>query len=257
MFIMVSDLTASIELTEIVDHLKKNIQLKEACNKILHQRIVNRAARERNLVVTPEEIQAEANRLRREKRLEKAADTFAWLTEEKITPEDWEAGICDRILTKKLAESLFSKEVEKLFAQNRLNFEQVLLYQLVVPYERLAWEIFYQIEEEEMSFYQAAHLYDIDERRRHQCGYEGKLYRWTLKPDMAAVIFNARAREVISPIKTEQGYHLLLVEEFIPAELTPEIYQEIIDNMFAEWLGSELNYLLHNSGEQQYATQAQ
>ncbi|NEQ26674.1 MAG: peptidylprolyl isomerase [Microcoleus sp. SIO2G3] len=195
---------------------------------------------------SPEEIQAEANRLRYEKRLEKAADTLAWLASEMISVEDWEAGICDRILAKKLAESLFSKEVEKVFAQNRLDFDQILLYQIVFSDAKLAQELFYQIEDREISFYEAAHLYDVDERRRQQCGYEGKLFRWNLKPDLATVVFSAKPGEVLGPLKTEQGHHLLMVEAFIPAQLTPQRYQDILDRMFKEWLISELNYMLHS-----------
>ena len=246
---MVSFFQQSIETDEIFDFLKKTAQLREICQKVLHQRIINQTAQTRNLLITAEETQAEAERLRRQKHLEKAADTLTWLNDQLITAEDWEAGIRDRLLAQKLAESLFSKEVDTFFVQNRLDFEQVLLYQIIVPYEKLASEIFYQIEEEEMSFYKAAHIYDIDERRRHQCGYEGTVYRWSLKPDMAAVVFSARPGEIMSPIKTDQGYHILMVEEFIPAELTPETYQRIIDKMFGEWLASELNYLLHNARE--------
>lgn len=164
-----------------------------------------------------------------------------------ISPENWEAGIYEQLLSQKLAQSLFSREIDKYFAQNKIKFEQVILYQIIIPYEKLAWEIFYQIEEEEMSFYQAAHLYDIDEKRRLNCGYEGKIYRANLPPDMAAAIFSIRLKEITRPIKTEQGYLLLMVEEFIPAQLTPELYQELLQNMFSEWLASELNYLLYHS----------
>lgn len=235
-----------IEPDEITSFLKKDLQLKAIYQKILYQKVINQAAQERGLTVTPEEIQAEANRLRYEKRLEKAADTLAWLASEMISVEDWEAGICDRILAKKLAECLFAKEVEKVFAQNRLDFDQILLYQIVLSDGKLAQELFYQIEDGEISFYEAAHLYDVDERRRQQCGYEGKLFRWNLKPELAAVVFSTKAGEVISPLKTEQGHHLLMVEAFIPAQLTPQRYQDILDRMFKEWLVSELNYMLHS-----------
>lgn len=243
---MINVLGASIEQKEILFFLKKEIQLKEVCKNILHQKVIKQAAEERGITVTPEEIQAEADRLRHEKRLEKAADTLAWLADQAISADDWEAGIREHLLAKKLSEYLFSKEAEKFFAQNRLDFEQILLYQIIVPYEKLAQELFYQISEKEISFYEAAHFYDIEERRRHHCGCEGKLYRWNLKPDIAAVVFSARIGEVIPPITTEQGSHLLLVEELIPAELTPETNQTILNRMFSQWLESELNYMLHS-----------
>lgn len=236
----------SVDPDEIIEFLKKGIQFKEVCQKSLEQKIINQAAQERSLTVTPEEIQADSDRQRREKRLEKASDTLAWLAEEMITPEDWEAGIRDRLLTQKLAEQLFAKDVEKFFAQNRLDFEQILLYQIISSSEKLAQELFYQIQEQEISFYEAAHLYDIDEKRRQHCGCEGKLYRWSLNPDIAAVVFSAQPGEVIGPLPTEQGYHLLMVQEFIPAKLTSERYQELLNTMFKQWLASELNYMLHN-----------
>ena len=236
----------NIESEAIVDFLKQEMHLKEVCQKILYQQIIERVAQEKNITVTSEEIQAEADKIRQEKHLEKASDTIAWLTDQMVTADDWEKEICTRLLAQKLAHHLFDKEGEKFFAQNRLDFEQFSLYQIVVSSERLAQELFYQLEEEEISFYEAAHLYDIDKKRRQLCGYEGKLYRRSLKPDIAAVVFGASEREIVGPLKTEQGYHLFMIQEFIQAELTPQKRQEIINDLFKEWLVSELNYLIHN-----------
>jgi len=54
---------------------------------------------------------------------------------------------------------------------------------------------------------------------------------------------------VIRPIKTDLGYHLFMVEKFLPAELTPERHEEILRKMFNEWLSNEVNYLLYNQSE--------
>jgi parvulin-like peptidyl-prolyl isomerase len=236
-----------IEASEIIQLLRQELQLKTFTQKVWQKKVIEKAAQERGLTVTPEEIQVVGDQLRREKRLEKAADTIAWLVDQMISVEDLEAGIRDRLLAHKLAEHLFSKEVEKVFVQNKLQFDQIILYQIVVANRQLAQELFYQIQEGEISFFDAAHLYDIDENRRHLCGCEGKVYRWGLKPDIAVAVFSAQPGEVIRPIETERGYHLFLVEKFLPAELTPQRYQEILHNMFNEWLSNEVNYLLHNS----------
>ena len=243
---MHENLETAVEATQVVHFLKTEVQLKAVWQKILCQRIIDEAAKERNLTITPNEIQVEAEQFRRQRRLENASDTIAWLTDQMISAEDWEAGIYERLLAKKLAEHLFTEEVPKVFAQNRLDFEQVLLYQIVVPYKQVAQELFYQIEEQEISFFEAAHLYDIDEQRRYCCGYEGTVSRWSFDPDIAAAIFSAPVGEVVGPLKTDLGYHLFLVQEFIQAELTPERRQEIIDQLLRDWLLSELNYVLHN-----------
>ncbi|MGQ9873036.1 peptidylprolyl isomerase [Leptodesmis sp.] len=176
----------NVQPEEIVSALKKNIQLKEVCQRISCQKIINEAVAERGIHVTvaergihvtPEEIQTVADQLRYEKRLFRASDTFAWLNDQAITAEDWEAEIRDRLLAEKLAKSLFEQEAEKYFLEHQADFDQVSLYRIVVPYEKPAQELYYQIQEAEISFYEAAHIYDIYPQRRLQCGYEGKFYR--------------------------------------------------------------------------------
>ena len=240
---------ALIQANEIVELLKQDLQLKPLYQKILQQKVIHKTAKERGLTVTPEEIQAEGDKMRRDKRLEKAADTIAWLANQMISIEDLEVGISNRLLTKKLAEHLFSKDVNKIFAQNKLQYDRIIFYQIIVAQQQLAQELFYQIQEGEISFYDAAHLYNIDENRRNLCGCEGKVYRWSLKPDTAVALFSAQPGKVIRPIQTELGYHLFLVEKFIPAELTAERHEEILQNMFKDWLSNEVNYLLYNETE--------
>lgn len=237
---------ASIELDAIIEHLRKNLQLKEVCQKILHQQVIAEAARSRGLTITEPEVQAEAERQRREKSLEKAAETFAWLADELITPEDWETGIRDRLLAQKLAKKLFSEQAQKLFAENRLNFEKVSLYKLTVSDLKLAQELLYQIQEQEITFYEAAHLYDLDPQRRNHCGYEGCLCRWQLSPELSVAVFGAQPGEVIGPLSTAEGYALLMAEAFISPELTPQLQQEMIDDLFKEWLTNEVNYILYS-----------
>lgn len=235
----------SIQPEEIIDVLKQETLFKSVCQKVVHRKVIAQAAIEKGITVTSEEIQAEADNIRYTKRLEKASDTLAWLKEQMIAPDEWEEGIAAQLLAKKLANHLFDKEAEKYFAQTRLDFDQLILYQIVVPYEQLAQEIFYQIEEEELSFYEAAHYYDIDEDRRYRCGYEGRVSRWNIEPEVAAAVFGASVGEVVGPLKTDLGYHLFLVKKIIQAELTPERRQEIIDKLFYEWLASESNYMIH------------
>lgn len=226
---------------EIVKFFKKELKFKEVSQKILFNKVIYEVAAERGIVVTAAEIEAEANRQRREKHLEKAADTLAWLRDQLVTTDDWEIGIRDRLLSQKLANILFAQEVEAFFHKNQLDFAQAILYQIIVDSEKLAQEIYYQIEDGEVSFYEAAHLYDLDIVRRQKCGYEGKVYRFNLPKDIAAIVFSNPPQQLIGPIKTAQGYHLLIVEEFLPAELTDEKYQEILNNLFQKWLLIESN----------------
>jgi hypothetical protein len=183
---------------------------------------VSHVAQERDITVAPEEVQAKADQFRYDHKLENAAQTFEWLEDELLTPEDWEAGIQGDLLKGKLAAELLGQQVEDYFAQNKVQYEQAVIYRILVPYFSLAQEIFYQVEEE-ISFFEAAHRYDVDENRRLACGFEGKLSRWQLKPNIAAQVFGANLRETIRPLPSDENFELLMVKEFIRAELPPVI----------------------------------
>jgi parvulin-like peptidyl-prolyl isomerase len=239
-----SDFKIVVEAEEIVNFLKQEMSLKETRQNILYQRVIARVAQQRGITVSSLEIEKEATEQRRELRLEKAADTIAWLTDNMMAPHDWEVGIRNRLLAQKLAQDMFGKEVEKFFLQNRAEFEQVILYRLVVKDDKLAQELYYQIEEREVSFYTAAHNYDIDLNRRRLCGYEGQVYRWEIEADIASVVFHTSPQQLIGPLKINESYHLLWVEEHIPADLTHTRYKELLNHMFKQWLSSELSNML-------------
>jgi parvulin-like peptidyl-prolyl isomerase len=235
-----------IDNKQVVEYLRHEAKIKAVYQQILSRQIIARVAAEQGVTVSAEEIQAEADQFRYQNKLESASQTFDWLSDQLLTPDDWKEGIQERILTKKVAEHLFGEQVQTYFVQNKVQYEQAVLYRIVVPYQPLAQELFYQVEEEEISFFEAAHLYDLDERRRLTCGFEGKLSRWQLKPDIAARVFAAVPHEVVGLIQSEEGYELWMVEEFVEAELTPAVRQQILDQLFQEWLESELNYLVHS-----------
>jgi parvulin-like peptidyl-prolyl isomerase len=239
----------SIHSERVIDFLKQETRLRGICQEIVCQNIIHQFSQDHHIVITDEEIQVEANRQRYDNRLESAADTYAWLREQLINADDWEAGIRKHLQAKKLADILFKDTVQPYFTQHQVEYDQAVLYHIVVPYELLANEIFYQIEEEEISFYEAAHLYDIDRRRRLYCGYDGLVHRWNLEADISAFIFGARPREVLGPIQTKDGFNLYMVEEFLSAELTDEVAEKITQKLFNEWLLRELNYRIHNNND--------
>lgn len=243
---MITILNQNIEIKEIIYFLKTRVELKKICTEFLQKKIINNAIEMHDIEITAEEIQAQGDQIRRKRNLEKAEDTFAWLDEQLITSEEWEAGIYDDLAAQKLADHLFSQAVQDFFNQNQHQFEQVLLYEIIIPDEKLAWEIFYQIEEQELSFHQAAHLYNIDPERRRCCGYVGFVHRHDLKPTIATQVFQATSGSILTPFPSEQGVHLFFVEQFMPAELTDDIYQTLLKQMFQNWLNQELNYMLLN-----------
>lgn len=227
------------ELEAIVSHLRQTFQLKEIKGILLCQEIISWHAEHHAIKVAPEEIQTESDHFRRQFRLEKASDTLAWLSKEQASAEDFEVGMRKQILRRKLAEHLFSKKAEEAFAKNQLEYDRAILYQVTFASEVLACELLYRIQDQEISFFEVAHQFDTDELRARRCGYEGEVSRWEMKPDLAAAAFGVTTGEIAGPVANDQGWHLLLIERILPAELNPALHQKLIEDLFKHWLEQE------------------
>ena len=231
---------ADIQLENVVDLLKRELSLHTICRQLMYQKIIRAKAEEFNITVTEDEIQTDADRMRRELQLESAQKTIEWLQEKMITADDWENSIHDRLLTQKVADVMFGETSNREFNQRKLDYEKVLLYKILLPSSHLAQELAYQIEEEEISFFEAAHRYDTDTVRRRCCGYEGEVSRWALEPEVAASIFGAPSQTVVGPIELGSMYGLFFVDEFVEPTLDESVYRSICDRFFYEWLDTEI-----------------
>ena len=237
---MVSFAGLDIEVNSIVDFLKKELRLHTVCRQLICKQIIQEKAHELGVTVSDDEIQAKADELRRELRLESAQKTMTWLQERLITADEWEDSIREHLISEKLVVEMFRETANYRFQQQQLDFEKILLYKIETANSKLAQELAYQIEEEEISFFEAAHRYDRTLDRRRTCGYEGEVSRWALDPDVAASLFAAPAHTVIGPVAEDHVSVLFYVDEFVEPALTPQTHRAICDRLFAEWLDAEL-----------------
>ena len=230
----------------IAEFLQERLQYRQTYEGWIENQILRSTALEKGLTVPEEDIQTEADRQRHELRLERAEDTLAWLDSEQVTPDQWEQGIKDKLLRSLIAEHLFAGDVDRIFVENKLNYDRRSVYRLEIADAAIAQELFYQIEDGEISFFEAAYLYLEDEEKRDRCGFEGLLHRWELPKAHAAVIFEAQTQQVLSPIETEAGFVLFWVGRIVPAMLTPELRTKILNESLDQWLAAELIRWVHH-----------
>jgi len=114
------------------------------------------------------------------------------------------------------------------------------MYEVVLNDEDLAMELFYAVQEGEMSFYEVAHQYIQDKELRRKGGYRGMVQRKELKPEISAAVFAAKPPQVLKPILTSSGAHLILVEEIIQPQLNEKLHQKIVSDFFSEWLKQQI-----------------
>ena len=66
------------------------------------------------------------------------------------------------------------------------------------------------------------------------------MYRKDLKPEISAAVFAAKPPQMIKPVVTSKGVHLILVEEIISAELDNKLRSQIFAELFDEWVKKQV-----------------
>lgn len=230
----------TITKEDILQQLKLSCRIPEIVEQIVNRKAIIAAAEEAGIKVDTEELQKAADLLRLTNKLTSADDTWKWLERHSLSIDDFEEIVHTNIIAGKLSQHLFADKIERYFFEHQLEFAGVVMYEVVLDDEDLAIELFYAIKEGEMSFYDVAHKYIQDVELRRKGGYLGVLNRKDLKPEISAAVFTAEPPQLLKPIVTSKGVHLILVEELIQSELNDQLHTKIFTDLFSGWLQQQI-----------------
>jgi parvulin-like peptidyl-prolyl isomerase len=226
----------TISRDELMYQMKLSCQIPTVVEEIITRKIITHAAQEAGIKVEAHELQQAADNLRLINNLSSANITWLWLEKHHLSLDEFEELVYHNVLTSKLTEHLFADQVEKFFIEHLFDYAQVVMYEVVFDDKDLATELFYAINEEEISFPEIAHQYIQDTEQRRCGGYQGIQRRKDLKPEISAAVFGATPPQIIKPITTSEGLHLIFVEEIITPQLDETVYSKILFELFDNWL---------------------
>ncbi len=230
----------TISNSDIIRSLKLSCQIPDFLEGIAFKKIIAEVAQEAGIQVEEQEIQQESEKLRLEHKLVKAKDTWNWLTKHHLSLNEFEELVHDKILYQKLANHLFSTQVERFFYEHQVDYIAAVTYEIIFDDRDLALELFYALEEGEVTFQEIARLYIPEPKLRRAGGYQGIRRRGEFRPEIAAAVFAATPPQMIKPITTPKGVYLIFVEEIIQPKLDEQLRQAIITNLFIAWLKQQL-----------------
>mgnify|MGYP003536407249 FL=1 len=155
-FIMSIDLEISNE--DILEQLKLSQMMPAIREQILVQRIVEDEAERAGIQSEVSELQAAADRFRAQNKLTSAKNTQMWLDLHQLSLDDFETIIELQLLGNKLKEVVLGDRVEKYFYQHQLDFDRVVLYEVILKDKELATELYYAVREGEIKFGSPANM---------------------------------------------------------------------------------------------------
>lgn len=225
---------------DILHQVKLSCQIPEIIEGIVTRKIIADTVENAGIIIETEELQKAADQFRLMNQLQNADETWAWLQKYNLSLDDFEEIIYSNLIANKLVQHLFANKVEPYFFEHQLDYAGVVMYEVVLDDEDLAMELFYAIKEDEISFYEVANQYIQDKELRRKCGYRGKVNRQDLKSEISAAVFAANPPQLLKPICTSKGVHLILVEEIIQPELDEKLIFQIISALFVDWVKNKI-----------------
>ena len=217
---------------DILQQSKYRYQLPDLVIAALHHHVLLTTAETQGIIVSAEDLQQSADRLRIEHQLLSAKKTLTWLEKYHFTLEDFENLAYISLIRSRLSMTMFDQQVEVHFADRQLDYMRSMIYEVIVPDHELAMELFYALQEHETDFLAVFHQYSTIPNMQSVC-------RQDVSPELSAVIFTADFPSVQRPIRTAKGSHLIYVADIHPAVLTDELRANIREELFDGWLESE------------------
>ena len=232
--------TITIKNEDILHQVKLSCQIPKIIEEIVARKIIETALAEAGLKVETEELQKAADAMRSMNQLENTDATWAWLEKHNLSLEDFEEIVYNNLSSIKLAQHLFGDRVESYFLSHQQDYAGVVMYEIVLDDKDLAVELFYSISEGESSFPEVAQQYIQDRELRRHGGYRGLVRRQEMKPEISAAVFAAKPPQILKPIITSEGVHLILVEEIVSAQLDDRQRSQILATLFKSWLQQKI-----------------
>lgn len=233
----------TIDSNEIIKQVKLSCQLPSIIQSIITRKFIAKLAEEKDIAIEPLLLQQTADSLRLSNNLHNADTTWLWLQKHGLSLDEFEEVAYTTALFAKLAQYLFAQRVEPFFFEHQLDYAQVIMYEVVLDDIDLAMELFYTIQEGEVSFHEVAHQYIQTSELRRCGGYRGVLTRKNLKPEISAAVFDSNPPKLLKPILTSSGAHLILVEDLLPPKLTEALHDKIMLDLFSEWVRQQTEQL--------------
>ncbi|QLE39984.1 peptidylprolyl isomerase [Nostoc sp. C052] len=230
----------TISANDILHQVKLSCQIPSIVEQIVTRKIIISAAANAGIEIDAEELQQSADNIRLLSKLRSADETLLWLQKNSLSVDDFEEMVYTNVISGKLAEYLFGKKVESWFFEHQLDYGGAVIYEVILDDEDLGMELFYELREGEVSFPEVAHQYIQDKELRRVGGYRGIVRRKELKAEISAAVFASKPPQVLKPIVTSKGIHLILVEELIQPELDDKLRYQIMSDLFSGWVKQQV-----------------
>lgn len=157
----------------------------------------------------------------------------------KLTPEEeqeiGEERLLRRVKIQKFKQLTWGHKLKSHFLKHRRKLDRATYYLLRHQEEAIIQELYFRLQEKEQSFSELAREYSQGPEAQRG-GLVSGVQLNTLHPTLAAMLSSSQPGELLPITKLDDWYIIVYLQEFIPAQFNEIVKQQLLDQLFREWL---------------------
>lgn len=236
---------------DLITYLKLNNEFDDIVERMTRDKVTVCAGAKRGFSVSTEELQENADNLRRHVGLHRAKDTQGWLDELHVTIDDFEGHIHDMVMKRKVQEDVVTDAaIDAYFQQHSPKFDTIDLKQIVLDDEGKAKEMVALLEDDPDLFAELVQAHSIDDETRNNGGSMKGVRRGTLALEVEAKLFNATDGDIVGPLQLGDSdfFEVFVVTQKHKAVLTDFVKDEVGATLFSDWLAERMDEIAVSAG---------
>lgn len=223
----------TIAADEVVPLLIRYKMLPQFCREVVIDQTISKVSCSSEEIKLAQEQFALKHQLNTEKALQ------TWLEHYGLTTEQLVDIAVRELLVEKFKYATWESKVEAHFLTQKSKLDKVIYSLLRTPHQEIATELYFRIEAGEQSFAQLAREYSTGPEAQTG-GLIGPVELSKPHPTLAKMLSISQPGQLRAPIQLGEWFVILRLEKFIPAVLNDTMRQQLIDNLWENWLQEQV-----------------
>jgi parvulin-like peptidyl-prolyl isomerase len=171
--------------------------------------------------------------------LKNEADLNAWLDKQAMTRDQLDHLMTRGMRVEKFKQKTWENQIETYFLQRKGKLDRVIYSLIRVTSLDLAQELYFRIQEGEQSFADVARGYSKGAEAQTG-GLIGPVELSVPHPVLANFLANSQPGQLSPPTRLMDWIVLIRLEQFLPAQLDDTIRSRLLNELFEEWLQTQM-----------------
>lgn len=189
--------------------------------------------------LSPQESLEAYQQFYKQHQLKSEAELQTWLQQQGMTRDQLEHWMSRKLRIEKFKHETWDCKVENYFLKRKTALDRVIYSLIRVKDADLAQELYFRIEEGEQSFSEVARLYSQGVEAQTG-GILGPVEVSVPHPILSRLFLSSQPRELSRPTQMLDWFVLVRVEQFLPAQLDEPMRSRLRDELFEEWINTQL-----------------